>query len=229
MPIASAGALEEEDRMPARPDPATPPPDVDLDGLRTAAASCTACELHENATQTVFGEGGTDARIMLVGEQPGDREDLEGRPFVGPAGRLLDRALEQAGIDRGTAYVTNAVKHFRFTSARGGKLRLHQSPTTTQIRICNPWLAAEAERIRPDLVVCLGASAVTSVLGRDVKVTKDRGAILERESPIGHYPFLVTVHPSSILRGEPDQREAAFAGFVADLAVGAGFLAGVSR
>jgi DNA polymerase len=210
--------------MAARPDSANPPSGADLDGLRSAAATCTACELYENATQTVFGEGSTSARVMLVGEQPGDREDREGRPFVGPAGRLLDQALDAAGIDRSQTYVTNAVKHFRFTPARGGKLRLHQSPTVTHIRVCNPWLAAEAEHIEPELVVCLGATAVRAVLGNDVKVTKDRGAIIERETPLGHHPFLVTVHPSSILRGEPDQRDAAFAGFVADLRVGAAYL-----
>jgi len=183
--------------------------------LKAAAAVCRACELWEPATQTVFGDGDVHARMMLVGEQPGDQEDLQGRPFVGPAGRLLDRALGDAGIDRRRVYVTNAVKHFRFT--RRGKRRLHEKPNAGQLRACRPWLEAEIEVVRPRVLVLLGATAAQSVMGPAFRVSKQRGEVLE--SPFG-IPVVATVHPSSILRAVDDEsREAAMSSFIADLKV----------
>ncbi|HEY3702132.1 MAG TPA: UdgX family uracil-DNA binding protein [Acidimicrobiales bacterium] len=184
-----------------------------LDSLRAAAAACTACPLHADATQTVFGSGGGDAQVMLVGEQPGDKEDLAGEPFVGPAGKLLDRALEEAGIDRRGVYVTNAVKHFKFT--RRGKLRLHKKPTTLEVAACRPWLEAELAVVRPEIVVLLGATAAQVLLGSTFRVTKERGRFVE-------WPYeprvTATVHPSSILRA-PDEsaRRADLARFTRDL------------
>jgi DNA polymerase len=187
--------------------------------LRDAAAGCRACDLWENATQTVFGEGSSGARIMLVGEQPGDKEDIEGRPFVGPAGRLLDEGLEAAGIDRSRVYLTNAVKHFRFT--RRGKRRLHEKPNAQQIRACKPWLEAEVAFVKPHLVVLLGATAAQAVMGPAFRVSKQRGQVMS--SPLG-VPILATVHPSSILRATDDaSREVAMASFVADLKVAAAY------
>ena len=186
-----------------------------LDALREEVQDCTACELYKDATQAVFGEGRVKSEAMFVGEQPGDREDREGQPFVGPAGRVLDRALDAAGIDRRLAYVTNAVKHFRYEQR--GKRRIHQRPSAEHIRACRPWLDAELEVVRPRVLVCLGAVAAQALLGSKVKVTKDRGKPLESDLA----PFvLVTIHPSAILRERDEPaREEAFAAFVADLRV----------
>ena len=192
-----------------------------LPALRDAAAGCTACPLHLSGTQTVFGEGTRSARVLFVGEQPGDREDLEGRPFVGPAGRLLDEALEEAGIDRGAAYVTNAVKHFKWQPR--GKRRIHQKPNAAELAACRPWLDAELEVVRPEALVLLGATAAQALLGRGFRVTRDRGTLLETElAPV----TVATVHPSSILRApdaEARRREREL--FVGDLRVVAGALA----
>ena len=186
-----------------------------LDDLRGEVRRCTRCELHAGATQAVFGEGLVKSEVMFVGEQPGDREDREGHPFVGPAGRMLDRALEAAGIDRRLAYVTNAVKHFRYEQR--GKRRIHQRPGAEHIRACRPWLHAELEVVRPRVLVCLGAVAAQALLGSRVKVTKDRGKPLESGlAPV----VLVTIHPSAILRERDEPaREEAFSAFVADLRV----------
>jgi DNA polymerase len=186
-----------------------------LEALRRAAAACQGCGLYRDATQTVFGAGPADARMMLVGEQPGDREDLAGEPFVGPAGMLLDRALGEAGIDRDEVYVTNAVKHFKFTLPARGKRRIHQKPNQGEVSACRPWLLAELDRVRPELVVCLGATAALALLGPDFRVTKQRGEIVAAQG----IPALATVHPSAVLRA-PD-REAAYRGLVADLTVAA--------
>ena len=186
-----------------------------LDALRQEVRGCTACELYRDATQAVFGAGLVKSEAMFVGEQPGDREDREGQPFVGPAGRMLDRALEAAGIDRRLAYVTNAVKHFRYEQR--GKRRIHQRPGAEHIRACRPWLDAELEVVRPRVLVCLGAVAAQALLGSRVKVTKDRGKPLESGlAPV----VLVTIHPSAILRERDEPaREEAFSAFVADLRV----------
>jgi uracil-DNA glycosylase len=182
-------------------------------GLRRQAAGCQACDLWKGATQTVFGEGPKDARVVMVGEQPGDREDVEGRPFVGPAGRVLDDALDEAGIDRGDAYLTNAVKHFKWKAGRG-KRRLHQRPDAAEVRACRPWLEAELAVVRPELLVLLGATAAQSLLGPSFRVTRERGRMLESDlAPL----VTATVHPSSILRGEPSERKDAMAALVADL------------
>ena len=185
--------------------------------LSAAAAACQGCDLWQEATQTVFGEGQEGARMMLVGEQPGDQEDLQGRPFVGPAGRVLEQALDEAGIDRRRVYVTNAVKHFRFT--RRGKRRLHEKPNAAQVRACRPWLEAEIEVVKPGLIVLLGATAAQSVMGPAFRVSKQHGEVLE--SPFG-IPVVATVHPSSILRSIDDKsRDAAMSSFIADLMVAA--------
>jgi uracil-DNA glycosylase len=188
--------------------------------LRDAARGCRGCPLWKIGTQTVFGEGPTGARVLMVGEQPGDREDLAGRPFVGPAGKLLDEALVAAGIPRGEVYVTNAVKHFKWEPM--GKRRLHKKPSAREIAACRPWLDAELEAISPDVVVALGATAAQALLGADFRVTRDRGKVFH-EVPWAR-AFVATVHPSSILRGDPAEREAALAAFVADLKVVAGLL-----
>jgi DNA polymerase len=181
--------------------------------LAEAAEGCRGCELYKDATQVVFGQGRTGARLMLVGEQPGDKEDLAGEPFVGPAGRLLDKALEEAGIDRSEAYVTNAVKHFKW-KPRGNR-RLHQTPRAGEIEACKPWLQAEVQAIGPKAVLAMGATAARSLFGPKVKVTKDRGRALE--SPLAPVAA-VTIHPSAILRlRDHDERAAEFAGFLADL------------
>ena len=184
-----------------------------LASLRAAALSCRGCDLYKNASQTVFGEGAKGATAMFVGEQPGDVEDREGRPFVGPAGRMLDKALAEARISREEVYVTNAVKHFKFVQR--GKRRLHQKPLIRQVISCKPWLQAELEIIHPKVVVCLGATAAQSVLSRIVPVTKERGKFLERDA--GPAVF-VTIHPSAIyrLRGESERREE-YRRFVDDL------------
>jgi uracil-DNA glycosylase len=184
-----------------------------LQALASAAEECRGCPLYEDATQVVFGQGRSSARLMLVGEQPGDKEDKEGEPFVGPAGQLLDRALEEAGIDRTEAYVTNAVKHFKWRPR--GNRRLHQTPRVGEIEACKPWLQAEVQAVEPEAVLAMGATAARSLFGPKVKVTKDRGKPLE--SPLAPVAA-VTIHPSAILRlRDRDEREAEFAGFVADL------------
>jgi DNA polymerase len=184
-----------------------------LSGLKEAAAGCTACPLHETGTQTVFGEGLVRARLLFVGEQPGDREDREGRPFVGPAGRLLDQALEEVGIDRSLAYVTNVVKHFKWTPR--GKRRIHAKPSWSEIAACRPWLDAEIEVVQPSVIVCLGATAAQALLGRDFRVTRQRGEVVDSGYGI---PAIATVHPSSILRAEDEDRERELAAFIDDLA-----------
>jgi DNA polymerase len=187
---------------------------ADLATLRRAAAGCRACPLWERGTQTVFGEGRARARIVLVGEQPGDREDRDGRPFVGPAGQLLDRALAEAGLERERVYLTNAVKHFKWQAR--GKRRLHARPSASEIRACRPWLEAELLALAPDVVVCLGATAARSLLGSRFRVTQERGRFVA--SPFA--PLVTaTVHPSSLLRAPDAQtREREHARFVADLA-----------
>ncbi len=183
--------------------------------LREAATGCHGCELWEPATQVVFSAGAPDAAMMLVGEQPGDIEDQQGIPFVGPAGRLLQKALDEAGADRAQLYVTNAVKHFRFTWR--GKRRLHQTPETSHVVACRPWLEAEIDRVNPQLIVVLGATAAKSLLGSGFRVTRERGSVFERDTPVGSRRFLATIHPSAILRMDPDVREQGYADFVADL------------
>jgi uracil-DNA glycosylase family protein len=186
-----------------------------LTGLREAVQGCRGCDLYKNATQAVFGEGAPDAEVFLVGEQPGDKEDLAGKPFVGPAGQLLDRALEEAGIDRSQTYVANAVKHFKWQAR--GKRRIHQKPSWSEIVACRPWLEAELEVVRPRLVVCLGATAAQSLLGRDFRVTQHRGELLD--SDLAEH-VTATIHPSAILRRQDEEsRHAEFAAFVDDLRV----------
>ena len=189
------------------------PEKATLPRLREAAADCKACPLWKSGTQTVFGEGLKRARLMLIGEQPGDREDIEGHPFVGPAGRILDKALEQAKIERGDAYVTNVVKHFKWKPK--GKRRIHQTPRAEQIKACAPWLEAELDVVDPEVLVCLGATAVKAVIGSKAKVMKDHGRFLD--SRLGR-PAMPTLHPSAILRAEDEDREDAMAMLVGDLA-----------
>jgi uracil-DNA glycosylase family protein len=181
--------------------------------VRAIAADCKACDLYKRGTQTVFGEGPSTARVMLVGEQPGDAEDVAGRPFVGPAGKLLDRALEQAGLDRERVYVTNVVKHFKWEQR--GKRRLHQKPNAAEIKACRPWLDAEIAMVKPHILVCLGATAAQALLGSSFKVSQQRGQFV----PSALAPLvLTTVHPSSILRErDEDARHAAMDRFVDDL------------
>jgi DNA polymerase len=183
------------------------------DALRAAAAGCTACDLYARGTQTVFGEGRTSARVIFVGEQPGDYEDRTGHPFVGPAGKLLDRALEEAGIERTSVYVTNAVKHFKWEAR--GKRRIHSRPSGREIRACRPWLEAEIELVHPEVIVCLGATAAQALLGPKFRVTESRGVPFA--SPWGP-KIVATVHPSAILRERDDEaRHRAMAAFVDDL------------
>lgn len=189
----------------------------DLARLRAAARGCQGCELHRRATRTVFGEGPENAQVVMIGEQPGDREDLAGHPFVGPAGTLLDRALMDAGIDRDAVYLTNAVKHFKFTER--GKRRIHQRPGRTEIVACTPWLSAELGAIRPRLVVCLGAIAAQALFGTDFRITRERGHVIVQDERHA----LATVHPSAVLRS-PD-RAVAYDEFVSDLTVAAADLA----
>jgi DNA polymerase len=183
-----------------------------LKSLREEAAGCRACPLWKDATQTVFGEGLKRSRVMLIGEQPGDREDREGRPFVGPAGGILDQALEQAKIERGDAYVTNVVKHFKWTPK--GKRRIHQTPKAEEIRACAPWLEAEVEVVDPEVLVCLGATAVKAVIGPAHRVMKDHGQFTE--SKLGR-TAVATIHPSAILRARDGDRDDALAMLVGDL------------
>jgi len=193
--------------------PATPPESSSLAELRQAAHGCTACHLHRRATQTVFGEGPKHATIMLVGEQPGDYEDVAGRPFVGPAGKIMDQALEEAGIDRKQVYVTNAVKHFKWEPR--GKRRIHKKPNSREIAACRPWLEAEIRVVRPKLLLCLGATAAQAIFGPAFRVTRERGKLLSSERAP---KTMATVHPSSLLR-QPDEeaRHRAYKKFVADL------------
>jgi uracil-DNA glycosylase len=192
------------------------PPRPTLAKVRDAAAGCRACPLWRCGTQTVFGEGASsDVRLMLVGEQPGDQEDRAGRPFVGPAGRLLDRALEEAGIGHDGVYVTNVVKHFKWKPSPTGKRRIHQTPNEREIAACRPWVETEIELLRPLGLLCLGATAAKALIGPDVRVTRVRGQPLDSTlAPV----VAVTVHPSSILRARDDGRRAAMEAFVADLA-----------
>jgi DNA polymerase len=196
------------------------PREPTLRRLREAAAGCRGCDLYEGASQTVFGEGLKKAKVMFVGEQPGDREDIEGKPFVGPAGRMFDKALVEAGIDRSEVYVTNVVKHFKYTMR--GKRRIHQRPDAEQIAACRPWLEAELGQVRPQVLVCLGATAAKALLGPRFKVTQQRGAFVESElAPLA----TGTVHPSSILRAPDDEaRRRAYRDFVEDMRAIAGAL-----
>jgi uracil-DNA glycosylase len=190
-----------------------------LGALREAAAGCRGCHLWQVGTQTVFGEGAPAAEAMFVGEQPGDQEDRAGKPFVGPAGRVFDEALETAGIDRSTVYVTNAVKHFKWQAR--GKRRIHQKPNWTEMTACRPWLEAELEAVKPRVLVLLGATAAQSLLGRQFRVTQHRGELLDSDLAEA---VTATVHPSSILRGEPAERQTNFDAFVNDLRVVADLL-----
>ena len=195
------------------------PDRASLPKLGEAAAGCTACDLYKTGTQTVFGEGTRNAEVMFVGEQPGDQEDLAGKPFVGPAGRLLDEGLVDAGIDRKTVYVTNVVKHFKWQAR--GKRRLHQKPNWSEIAACRPWLDAELAVVEPRVLVCLGATAAQALLDRQFRVTRERGRPVESDLA-AH--VIATVHPSSILRSDPETREQEYAAFVEDLKVVAQFL-----
>jgi uracil-DNA glycosylase len=186
------------------------PDRIDHESLREAAQSCRGCDLWRNATQAVIGEGPDSAEAMFVGEQPGDQEDVEGLPFVGPAGRMFDKALAEVGIDRSRVYVTNAVKHFKWEPR--GKRRLHQKPNGTETAACRPWLDAELELVHPRVLVCLGATAAQALLGRQFRVTKQRGVPVD--SPLAEV-VLATIHPSAILRAQ--DRDAEYAGFVDDL------------
>jgi len=188
------------------------PDRLSLSALREAVQTCRGCGLYRSATQAVFGEGARAADVMLVGEQPGDAEDLAGWPFVGPAGKLLDRALEEAGIDRSATYVTNVVKHFKWQGR--GKRRIHQKPSWTEIAACRPWLDAELEVVQPRVLVCLGATAAQALLGRDFRVSRSRGRLVD--SPLAEV-VTATVHPSSILRAQDEDREREYEAFVADL------------
>jgi uracil-DNA glycosylase len=186
------------------------PPHPTLTRLQRAAAGCKACPLWKTGTQTVFGEGPEDAELMFVGEQPGDREDIEGHPFVGPAGRLFDQALEDAGLDRSRTYVTNAVKHFKWTPR--GKRRIHQKPSWSEITACRPWLEAELEIVQPRVLVPMGAVAAQALLGKEFRVTRERGRPIESDlAPV----VIATVHPSSVLRSQDRDRD--YAGLVEDL------------
>ena len=209
------------------PGAATFVPDTgELSALARAAQGCRGCELFADATQAVFGAGHTGSALMLVGEQPGDSEDRAGEPFVGPAGRLLDQALDRAGIDRDLVYVTNTVKHFRFKSTEGSTRRIHATPSAGQVTACLPWLAAELRVIDPSVVVALGATAAKALLGNTFRVTEQRGQLLDRPaagpwadlSPTaGPGRVLATIHPSAILRGDPAEREHGLAGLADDL------------
>jgi DNA polymerase len=191
------------------------PEHADIEALKSAAVNCKGCELWQPATQVVFSAGNPKAPLALVGEQPGDVEDRQGIPFVGPAGRLLQEALDEAGVAREDVYVTNAVKHFRFTDR--GKRRIHATPQVTHIKACLPWLEAELTLVDPTLIVCLGATAARALLGSTFRVTKQRGQVLELATPVGVRPVLATVHPSAVLRATAEERSAAFAGLVSDL------------
>jgi len=199
-----------------RHNPADPvPPHAGLKQLSETAAACRACDLWKLATQTVFGEGSPTSKVMFVGEQPGDYEDRVGRPFVGPAGKLLDKALAEAGIDRSTVYVTNVVKHFKWAAGERGEKRIHKKPRYSEIQACLPWLDAELDAVRPEVLVCLGATAAQSLLGKDFRVSQRRGEFVESQlAPC----VMATVHPSSILRARDDEsRHEQMQQFIADL------------
>jgi len=202
---------------PSRPANSAPAKSVprSLATLRSAARDCKACDLWKNSTQTVFGEGPRGAKLFLVGEQPGDQEDLAGHPFVGPAGKILDEALQQAGIDRAEVYVTNVVKHFKWAPAQRGKRRIHKKPRSSEIQACRPWLDAELQTVKPEVLVCLGATAAQSLLGKEFSVTRQRGQLVESTlAP----KVVATVHPSSILRADnAAARQAQMQEFVRDL------------
>jgi uracil-DNA glycosylase family protein len=189
----------------------------DIEALRQASAGCRGCPLYADATQTVFGDGSPEARVVFVGEQPGDQEDRKGEPFVGPAGRLLDKALVEAGIDRGEVYVTNAVKHFKFKQP-SGKRRIHETPSVREVRACRPWLVAELKALEPDVIVALGATAGKALMGTAFRVTKQRGELLPFPD-LEAVRLVATIHPSAVLRAE--DRDAVYAGLVDDLKVAA--------
>jgi uracil-DNA glycosylase family protein len=191
------------------------PPGASLRALRAAAAGCRGCDLWLNATQTVFGEGPSSARVMFVGEQPGDQEDRQGHPFVGPAGRLLDDALEEAGIDRTEVYVTNAVKHFKFVRQELTRRRLHKKPSAAEVKACVPWLREEIRVVQPEVIVALGSTAAQALLGRSFRVTRHRGELVQSEWA---GPVMATVHPSAVLRAPDDAREEARREFFRDIA-----------
>ena len=193
------------------------PQDATLPQLREAAQKCKGCELYRNATQAVLGEGPPSARILMVGEQPGDKEDLAGKPFVGPAGALLDRALADAGIERSDVYITNVVKHFKFEER--GKRRIHKKPSEIEVVACRPWLDAELECVQPEIVVCLGATAARALIGRQHRVLRDRGRFVAHPMAKNITANITaTVHPSAILRApDPEERRAAYDSFVKDL------------
>jgi uracil-DNA glycosylase family protein len=213
LPYPPVRAFVEEENMSARDYLPQPPQRKSLRSLRAAAGGCQGCPLHTRATQTVFGDGPASAPLMLVGEQPGNEEDQQGRAFVGPAGQLLDRALEDVGIERDQAYVTNVVKHFKWVPS--GRRRLHQKPNAREVGACLPWLESELEVVRPKILVCLGATAAQALLGRTFRVSKQRGRFVESE--LAEY-VTATVHPSSILRARTDsERRDQMRSFVADL------------
>jgi uracil-DNA glycosylase len=176
------------------------PADATMPELRDLAAGCKACDLWRDATQTVFGEGAQDSQVVLIGEQPGNQEDLQGKPFVGPAGKILDQALEQAGIERGAVYITNAVKHFKWT--RKGKLRIHKKPSADEVEACRPWLDAEIELTRPKVIVCMGATAAQAMLGRKFRLTQHHGEFVSSPQ---RPPVTATIHPSAVLRAPTDE------------------------
>jgi uracil-DNA glycosylase family protein len=193
------------------------PPRITLRTLQEAAKECHGCPLYKTGTQTVFGEGRKDTHVMMIGEQPGDQEDKAGHPFVGPAGRILNQALEEVGIDRDDVYVTNAVKHFKWEPR--GTRRLHSKPNSREIQACKPWLSAELQVVKPELVVCLGATAAQALMGKDFRITKSRGQIFRNTQYVP--ALMATVHPSSILRAPEEDREDAYRAFVEDLRVAA--------
>jgi uracil-DNA glycosylase len=204
----------------AAPDLGSGPPATRLRSLARQVAACRACPLYEHATQSVFGEGDAHAALMLLGEEPGDREDRQGHPFVGPAGHLLDRALAEAGIDRSAVYLSNVVKHFKWSPS--GKVRLHKKPNAREIRACRPWWEAEVAVVRPRVLCCLGATAAQAVLGSSFRVTRDRGAFFDLPTlsngvPVPDVSVVATIHPAAVLRARDNDREQAMSGFVADL------------
>ncbi|MEU6578589.1 UdgX family uracil-DNA binding protein [Streptomyces sp. NPDC046805] len=234
---AAGGRREVQDGEGYDATPFLPDRRAGLPGLRKAAAECRGCPLYRAATQTVFGEGDPHARVLLLGEQPGDQEDRQGRPFVGPAGKVLEQALADAGIDPGQAYVTNAVKHFKFTVPEGRKRRIHKAPTLREMTACKPWLMAELRLVSPEVVVALGATAGKALLGSGFRVTEQRGALLpwpglgdehggtEAREDIGG--LVATIHPSAVLRA--DDRRKVYEGLVADLRLVAEVLADGDR
>lgn len=199
-----------------------------LEELAAALPSCRGCDLADNGSRPVFGSGPPDARVVMVGEQPGDIEERRGQPFVGPAGKLLDRALEAAEIDRSQVWVTNSVLHFRFTQRAPGNRRIHQTPDAYQVAACKPWLEAQLNRLRPELVILLGATAAKALLGASFRVTRQRGTLMPGPPGSGAQ-LIATIHPSAVLRGDESQRDVMFEGLVADLRVAASALGTTSR